>query len=181
MRKILAIGTLACSMLLAGCGDDAMTLPIGIKLGSTVADFKKEVLVKGESNFQDSVPATLIEFASPPKPVDGASVTYEAQTRDGQVIAVMIWLRDSNDDIYEKIKDEIAGSFGDSIASQKAVTNKGDTNDSVFKCAAKMDCPSDKYSVFKSGDASAFVFLDGPTISITYAKNDDMKKAMGIE
>jgi hypothetical protein len=178
VRKILAIGVLACSILLAGCGDDAMTLPIGIKLGSTVADFKKEVIVNGESKFQDTVPATLIEFNSPPKPMDGNSVKYEAQTREGKVIAVMIWLHDSNDERYEKIKSEVSSSFGDSVASEAGVTNKGETNDSVFKCASKMDCSDDKYSVFKSGEASALVSLDGSTISIIYAKNEDMKKAM---
>lgn len=182
MKKIsFASMVFASAVLLSGCGDDASTLPIGVKLGSKVSDFKKEVLVKGESAFKDVVPATIITFDSPPKPMEGKSVSYEAQTRDDQVIAVMIWSRDNDEKSYEKIKADIAGSFGASIATEASVTNKGDTNDSVFKCAAKMDCPGDKYSVFKSGDASALVSLNGATISIIYAKNDDMKKAMGTD
>ncbi|MFP1891092.1 hypothetical protein ACLEEJ_00175 [Lonsdalea quercina] len=175
MKKII----MAIIVILSGCGDNASYLPIGINLGIGVSDFKKKVNTINEVDFPDTVPATLIKFDSPPKKFIGDQVSYQAQTRQGKVIGVMIWARNVGIAGYEEKIKESSDSFGASVANEKWVANDPLSKLSAMQCAIKRTCPGDKYQLFVSGGFSTLITLNKNDISIIYSKDDEMNKSMG--
>ncbi|WP_299996817.1 hypothetical protein [uncultured Cedecea sp.] len=177
MRKVLVIAALCAALV--GCGDDKLSLPIGVDLGSSVSDFKKKINVINEIDFPDTAPAKSIKFDSPPKPFAGYSVSYEAQTRNGNVIGVMIWSLGAGESVYEEKIKEASSSLGSSVASEIDVTNELLSKASAMQCAIDRSCPGDKYRLFVSDGFSALITLNNNDVSVLYSKDDEMNKSMG--